>query len=50
MDDMSIVIVFYEVNGCIVGILGVIGLICMVYECVIFIVDIMVKLFFSVLS
>lgn len=47
---MVVIIVLYEVDGKIVGMLGVIGLMCMVYECVILIVDIIVKLLFSIFS
>lgn len=47
-DECSVIIVFYIVDGWIVGLVGVIGLIWMVYEWVILIVDIIVWLLFSV--
>ncbi len=50
MDDMSIVTAAYEVNGKIVGTLGVIGPTRMAYERVIPIVDITAKLLSSALS
>jgi heat-inducible transcriptional repressor len=50
MDDMSIVTAAYEVNGKIVGTLGVIGPTRMAYERVIPIVDITAKLLSNALS
>ena len=50
MDEMSVVTAPYEVNGKIVGTLGVIGPTRMAYERVIPIVDITAKLLSSALS
>ena len=50
MDEMSVVTAPYEVNGCIVGTLGVIGPTRMAYERVIPIVDITAKLLSNALS